>query len=520
MNNILETFFQKSLGVPLEEDINKFEVNTERGRKNIEVFFKRSFEKDRLVALNVANDIKEINETFDQKLKELQFKLTKVVEKVRGAILAERGTSGAIYTTQIPINKQQISNKTTTRIEDGIAFGVPRDSEEYAVELTPLKLKNLSFNDLSLKSLNKDSNETLENFSIEPKTQDNTPIEFSINLSGIIRTSSSLVFDMKSHGIVEVYKNGQLFTEKVLIKNIIIPVDINTTNVALRVYPSIHRTSGLHFNRIGYTELIYNEATYFESKDISINKSFSQMVVDTCDNSNDINVDIDYAISINNGNWESFSPVMKHTALEKQSIITLDKTQILNMYESKGSKVSEGDYRFYVPPNLQSNLIYKHTVYLRNYKKISGRELIFTTQDDIQLVKQAVITASTQKLYINGREVEDDVFTLYKGVNRVLVLNKDLSIGNVNLEYLEKLLGEDNSYLISIEKDLLTDAYGDKYISLSVPEFIESFDKTGSVYYPGTKPKHLVNTIKIRAELKSKDRKTVPFISRILLRGI
>lgn len=283
MNDILDKFFKVSFG-DTEKSVDKLNLNSEKGRKNFDLIVKNIIDENLQKVDRIEKNVKTINSNFDQKVAELQYKINKVVEKVRGAILTERGTSGAIYTTQIPINKQQISNKTTTQIKDEIAFGVPEDSEEYSNDLSLLSLKNLEFTELHLRALNKNSNDALENFIIEPKTQTSSPIEFKINLSGVIRTDSSLVLDLKTHGIIEVYKNGQLYKEKSLLKNIIVPVDINTVSVSIRSYPAVHKTTALSFNKIGYTELIYGEATYFESKNIDINKDFSQLVIDTCDN--------------------------------------------------------------------------------------------------------------------------------------------------------------------------------------------------------------------------------------------
>ena len=131
MNEILNNFFKVSFGNN-EEDISKVNINSEKGRKNLELIVNNLISDNVAKVSRVEENVKTINSNFDQKIAELQYKINKVVEKVRGAILTERGTSGAIYTTQIPINKQQISNKTTTQIKDGIAFGVPENSEEYS----------------------------------------------------------------------------------------------------------------------------------------------------------------------------------------------------------------------------------------------------------------------------------------------------------------------------------------------------------------------------------------------------
>lgn len=504
-----------------EEKLENIDIQSEKGRQNLLLINNKLSEENLEFVNKIDSNIKNIEKTVENKLSEIQYKLLRVVEKVRGAVLAERGTSGAIFTTQIPINKQQITNNTTTKIKDGIAFGVPQDSEEYSSDLSLLSLKNLEFENLYVNSLNKYSTDALENFSIQTKTQTSIPIEFKINLNGVIRTASSLVIDMHSHSIAEVYHNGELFSEKKLIKTIIIPVDIKTSSVGLRIYPSIHRTNEVIFNKIGYTELIYNSPTYFETKNIQINKDLSQIVIDTCDNSNDPNINLNYYISINDEEFESFSPVAKHTAIEKQSIITTDKSQILKMFKNKLIKYSEGDYRVYVPDALQNNSVFKHDVFLPNTLEIKNRQLFLIINSEITLIKQALSDLKDFHLFINGKEVYTDEFKLYRGISSILLLDKYNENININLDYLTKLIGKENIFLERYTKDLFKDSTNNSlYITLNNLEFRDSFDQLGYVYFPGVKPKRQIDTIKIKAELKSLDQKTVPFISRILVRGI
>lgn len=520
MSNISEKFFKTAFGQKNKETVSELNLGSEAGRQNLKLNFEGKLEENIKKIKKVENNLETIDKAFKESIDRLHYKIGKVVEKVRGAILAERGTSGAIYTTQIPITTQQVTNTTTTRIEDGIAFGVPRDTEEYSSELTLLKLKDVTFNNLYLKTLNKISTDVLENFTIESPTQNNEPIELTVNLNGLVKTDSSLVIDLKNHSIVEIYKNGEMVSEKSLKHNIIVPIDSRTNTVMIRSYPTIHRISTLTFNKIGYTELIYDEPTYIETKNITIDKDFSQIVIDTCDNSNDDSVIINYSVSINDEEWESFSPVMKHKALEKQSIITVDKSKTLNLYTVKGKKFAEGDYRFNIPGPLQDNLDYEHTIYLRNNKRINDKPLTIITQQDIVVVRQAIQPNDSAKLYVNGREVKEDTITFYKGINKIFSENYG-ELCEVNLDYLEGMFGSDNIYIHVYNKEIMVEqTLGTKYITLSKPEFEDSFDTVGDAYFTGTKPKRLVSTVKIKAELLSVDKKTVPYISRILLRGV
>ena len=190
------------------------------------------------------------------------------------------------------------------------------------------------------------------------------------------------------------------------------------------------------------------------------------------------------------------------------------------MYTSQGIKHSDGDYRFLIPNNLQTNLVYKHDIFLKNNRGIDNKALTFTVQEDTVLIKQAILKNATDKLFINNRLVKVDDITLYKGINKIMAVSERDEVSSLNIEYLNTLLGKDNSYISTLTKEILTDSTGNKYISLSVPEFIDSFDTVGEVYFPGIKARHLVSTVRVKAELKSIDKKTVPFISRLLVRGV
>ena len=520
MNNLDNRFLKATYG-EVTDSLQNVDLTTEKGREELYLLsnniIKKAGEQSREALKN--NEI--INTTIDQKIIELNYKIKNTVEKLRGAVLAERGTSGAIYTTQIPITKQQTTETTTAKIEQGIAFGISSsDTNTAEIEVNLLTLSSLSFNNLNISKLNKVSSEKLQNFILSPKTQHSTPVEITVNLVGILRTDSSLLFEMNDHQIVEIYRNGELIVEKALLKDIVIPVDISTRTVTVRAYPSIHRTVSLYFKRIGYTELIYSAATYFETKNININKDFYQIVVDTCDNSSDKNININYEISINNEDYESFTPVSKRTVLDKQSIITTNKGQVLEMVESPMDKRAEGDYRFYIPNTYQLNFEYKHDMYLRNNKDINNKQLFISILKDVQLDKQAILANSQFKLYINDKEIKEDTFILYKGIYRIYSLDSNRDFCPININYLNNLLDKNNIYISKFTKEILKDSEDLKYIVLQNRDFKDSFDTIGNGYFPGLKPKKKIDTIKIKAEMISVDKKTVPFISRILIRGI
>ena len=520
MSNLDSRFLKATYGDVSDHLVN-IDLTSEKGREELYLISSNIIKEAKTQSELALKNNEIINSTIDQKIVELNYKIKNAIEKLRGAVLAERKTSGAIYTTQIPITKQQTTETTTAKIDQGIAFGISSsDANTADIEVNLLSLNSLNFDNLNLSKLNKNSNDKLQDFILSPKTQHSTPVELTVNLVGILRTDSSLLFEMSSHQIVEVYRNNELIMEKVLLKDIVIPVDITTRSVTIRAYPSIHRIVSLHFKRIGYTELIYNSATYFETKPININKDFYQIVVDTCDNSSDSNININYQISINGEDYEAFTPVSKHNVLDKQSIITTNKEQVLEMFESTMTKKSEGDYRFYIPNKYQLNCDYMHDIYLRNNRNTANKELYISVLKDIQLDKQAILVNSTHNLYINDKKVTDNTLILYKGIYKIKSLNYDRELQPVNIDYLNTLLNPNNIYISRYTKEILTDNEGMKYVVLQNKEFRDSFDSNGNGYFPGLKPKKKIDTVRIKAEMISVDKKTVPFISRLLIRGI
>lgn len=513
---VRDKFFESSFS-SIKTELKSLSLKSQREREAFKIKCKDYLEDAEKLLTSSEKDLFNLEGLIESELDYIQYRINNVVERVKGSILAERKASGAIYTTTIPINNEQKSEETTTKIQGGIAYGIPIVSNEVPSTLTLLKGKDLEFDNLLESSLNKDSTEVLKDFTIRPKIQHNLPIEFRINLSGLIRTAASLVIHLKSHGIIEVYKDGKLYIEKSLQRVIEIPVDNSTTSIGIRSYPSLHRVSTLHFNAIGFTEMIYSVDTTYVSKNIPINKEFSQLVIDTCDNSENNNIEINYEISVNDEPYEALSPVAKHQAVEKQSIFVVNKTQVLEMKGVLGSKFSEGDYRFYVPAELQNVLSYQHTVYLKNDKNINKSLLYLSIQEDLVLNKLAITGKEDNKLFINSREIKEEFFKLYRGITTIVVINKEGVIQEMNLDYIKNLVGSSNVYISKISKPLLKDGSGLKYISLTNTDLTNILKH--EVYFPGIKPKKYINTIKVKATLKSLDKRTVPFISRILVRG-
>lgn len=494
-------------------------LNNATDIKGLELLYKGYL--DTIVDSNSISkeNINTINNNLEEDIDRLESKISKVVEKLRGAILAERKITGSIFTTILPlINQQTDMNTTTATINDNIVYGI--STVPNMDNLKPLLLNNLTINNLNVTSLNKTLLEYLENFKLTPKTNHNKVLEFTINLRGLIQQTSNLVLDLKEHAIFEIYINGNLYSKRKLSKKFIIPIDTSSQSVTVRCYETIHKTTELVFNKIGVTSLLYKEESLYESKKLSINETLNYLAIDTCDNSKEDNVEINYYISTNDREYEEFTPVSKGVSATKQSIITLDKDAKLTLLGITPVKASEGDIRYYIPDNLQNISHFELEIFLPNIKNIMNKEVFMVIKNDIEINTLAVTQGSSNKLFIDGKEIVSESIVLNKGIRTLIVTDELKNIISSNYSYIKNLIGSENLFINKKIKTINKDSNQRKYISMSIPELKDAYDLYGNIYIQGISRSKTIDTIKIKATLRSIDQKTVPYISRILIRGL
>lgn len=525
IKDIKRKFYKEGFNVEdieITKDIDV--IFNEKNREGVKLIFEEKLGDSEQNVRKTRENLNLISETLNSNVDKLNFKINQAVEKLRGAILVERNTTSTIYSTIIPITKQQTNNITTTAtISDNIIFGISDTVVDHET-ITPLVLSNISFKNLNIKSLNKKSTDLLQNFVMSNKTHNTLPFEFTIDVRGLLRGTTSIILSLKDYAIIEVYRDGGLFKEKALSNYFNIPVEVTTENITLRVYPTIHKSTDLYFDVIGITEYIYQNSTIYETKQIPVNKSLSNIVVDTCDNSNDININIDYYISVNGKEYEKFLPARKNNIKNVnnlQSIITLSKDSELNLVGFNGSKLKEGDIRYSLPSSLQNFLEYQTYVYIPNVENKNDIEFYLLVKEDITLHKD-LLTNSEAIFYIDNIEQIEDTLFFSKGIRHLKVINNNGNIEPIDYGYLSLLIGEKNIYSNKVLKPILKTSGNIKYISFSTPEVLNYFNTTEpkEIFIKETKKEIAVNTIKLKAVLGSVDMKTVPYISRILIRGL
>lgn len=507
MNSYLEEVYQVN---GIDSDFNDINLNRDRDRKVLEGYYKSKLTDIEKNIEVITESNKEVNRLLEEDIPKLEFKINKVVEKLRGAILAERNTTSTIYSTIVPITKQYTdNNKTTARVEDSVIFGIS-DTKIDEDDITVLTINNISFKNLNIKKL---SSNILKNLTISNLTHNTLPFEFTINLNTLVSNDSAVILDLKDYAIIEIYLNNNLYKEKSLSNYASIPVNIDTQTITIRSYPTIHKSTDLHINVLGITDLIYQESTVFETKEIGINESLSTLVLDTCDNSSDGNIKIDYYLSVNNKEYERINTVQSYSNKNTivQSLVSLSKDSELKLLNLNGIKRSEGDIQYLLPDSVQNNVNFEIDVYLPNVNKIEKPILYLLVKEDIHLHKSVI---SEQDVYIDDKKINEDLFLLPKGLRKI-------TAEAYNYSYLESIIGNENIFSSKLTKPILKkNDY--KYVSLTTIDLLNAFNTTDilEIYIKDLKKEIYVSTLKLKAELISLDKKTVPYISRFLIRGI
>ena len=401
------------------------------------------------------------------------------------------------------------------KIKDGVIFGI---STKKLVDnvVYPFTLADLKFKNLRIKSINKKALDLLEDFEISNHTHNSNPFEFSIDLKNKIKNDSSIILQLDSHSIIEVYIDNELFRERKLSNYFNIPVNINTSMVSFRVYPTIHKSTTLKFKKLGRTDLVYQDEVVFETKQLPINKNLTHIVLDTCDNNMDDQVDIEYYVSLNNKEYERVEEVSKYgrnKLSNTQSIIATSKDVELDLIGSEGVKLNDSEFNYQIPPSLQNLIDFETEVLIPITLNKNYSTLYINVKQDFT-INRDLITNNT--IFIDGIKEDGIQIVLNKGIRRLEVSN-----GYLNINYLNEVF-KTNLYQERIKKQINKSNNTDKHITMTGSELFEYFNevKPKTIYFKQVSRSEYINTVKIKAKLKSLDFKTVPYISRFLIRGI
>ena len=458
--------------------------------------------------LSTNNFFNNFSSIVKNDLQVIDYELAKSLDNLKSVIVSSRESTGYIYSSNLPLNKSYISENTTAVVEKETVFGKPDLNDlQLITSLTRSRFSFINSNNCKITT-----NDLLENFTL---TSDNSIVIFEVNLEGISDLDKALIISFNQHQIIEVLSNGELLNFKSLKKDIILTINPSIKNITIRLFnPNKNK---IKIDKIGISSLIYHKEVNYESVILPINKNFSVMSIDTCDNTFTNKVEINYEININNLGYEAFNPKLNNI-LDLQNTIVTEKN--IQLEEKIGTVVNEDDVRFYLP-DISKQTDYAD-VYLPNYKQIINTEFYLIVKEDMLLKKSMLTLNPTDKVYIDHIEKNQEDIKLYKGIRTLIIINSSNELTPINYVYLKNIF--EVIYNKKIKKQIQEDSTNNFYISLTNADLKYNYTLSNSTEYKihvKNKDRNInIESIQIRAKLKSLDFKTVPYISRILIRGL
>ena len=285
------------------------------------------------------------------------------------------------------------------------------------------------------------------------------------------------------------------------------------------------------------------DISIIETKEIDINKQLSKLSIDVVDNNNISGVNIEYEIKINNREYRKIRPVGQSKNIDVHSVIDISEKTENKIIEIDNSIKTETGYEYSLLDIPQAFLMTNDTTFLTKIDEWKYQESLYISYvfnyEDIN------INTGTKNLYVDGKKLSGNI-KIEKGLRLVGIESKDFKkLFNKNLidsytvngntvsvtlrdgsvenivdsmyPYNLKLLIETASDFIFAEK--LTEGFDYKLNRNENTVRVETKNKEGKVYCIFNNLLSAISFVSIKATLKSTDNKTVPKISRIILRG-
>ena len=517
-----------------------------------------------------ANDINELVRT---RIIELRSKLDECRENVQQAMLSEKKLVGETYTIVLPITKDYVTPQTTATVIDGMILGTGYDTGKVIQTALELDTVNIISEESTKFKISGKSNEYPLTLSVN-KNLYNPYNQFKIILPTITQSGILLIKFDKAEAISILNKDGYEIVSKHINNTIKFPVDSSSKSFSIRFLDSSKRD--IQINAMYFTEAIYNKETIYETFPIDINKQLSYLTVESCDNYATKDVDIKYEMSINGEEYEEYRPSGKLKDNLVQSIIKTDKYGYNEPIVLENAVREEGVFKFYPDnPIAQSSKLKAFSLKLGEdilsiesfdkdlfLKYESGRFDLIYSEGVTEMLKLPLVVKEAFTFYINKDSfiILDGIKYTYEDTLKGEVrLSKGLHTIEFNREEwkemvdltLYELVGIDtdfievsdrktgvrekvefyfnpkekqfNSYYLQlwlqkVDIYLFEDAVKRKYSNNYLEYFYK--DNPYKTYILNESPSRLVDTIQIRATMKSVNEVVCPYISKIIVRGI
>ena len=498
----------------------------------------------------------ETKNRIEQLAGEFSVRLLDAKQLLNSALLSERRLTGETFTSLPPLTKEYSTSETTATIKDSIVMGI-KNSEirgEESVLISSLNIRGDESTFLRVYSKDFPYVMTIEN-KLKPYSQ------LRIEIPAVIRAG---VFNIRFEQvqIISILNSeGYEIIPRQASRELSIPVTSSTKNIRVRFHNSSKQD--IKLLSASYTDKIYLDEVVYETKKLNINEVFSHVSINSCDNYTDPNVTIKYYASINSEKYIEFRPVNKFkVSLQDSAIPSIINTDIYSNNEViklKDYVFEDNVYKFIVEDlKLVANKLkalekkfgddlysmnqyfkpeeelYRFTSYakkdftlvLNKDQSIRINGIDYTTKDSNLTVKVDKGFNTVEVLKTLWKEPINLLVSYIKEIKKgslVIVNRETLDISEIpfifntmqeqtNSVYLQLLQQEIDIYMREIELKK----------RVTIGSFIEYFykDNVEPIYLASYQRQRQVDTIQIKAIMKSKDKKTCPFISRLILRGV
>lgn len=497
----------------------------------------------------------EIKRRIEELSGSLSTKILDTKQLLSTAMLAERQLTGETYTSIPPLTKEYATDRTDATIRDNIVMGIKQGvlkGEEF-INIPSINISGEDSTDLTINSKNFPYILTVEN-------RIKTYSQIKVVIPPIVRSG---VFNIKFEQpqVISVLNQYSYeIVQKHITKELSIPVDDGIDSIKIRFHNK--NKQQIKILSATYTDKIYLDEVVFETKKFNIDETFSQVTVGTCDNYVDQNVDIQYYVSLNGKEYIQFRPTNKIKNLKTSnilpSIVNTDSYDLNEIIKISESVFGDNVFKFKVDDlRISANK-------LKAFERKLGESFYSMSQHYLKnenIYSFITHTAqpytlrlnSGQTIEVNGEVIsatENKVVEISRGINEIKI-SKQLWKEPINL-IKSRILEINNSYLLIEDREskeiskidyifnILQAESNSIYLQLlqqnvevymkeielkkriSKDTFIEYFykDNVEPIYLASYQRQVEIKTLQIKAIMKSIDKRTCPFISRIIIRGV
>lgn len=543
------------------EEIKAKGVELYKGRTNKDIALQEypsevKLETIEALQAGLNSNIDMINEKIRTRIIELRTRLEECKDKVQQALIAEKKLVGETYTAIVPINSNYTSKATTATVEDEVVFGAGYTSGKESNEVINLDTIHIIGEEDTVFKISNNNNSYPLILSAE-KNSYKTYNQFGIILPTITQSGILYIQFENVEAISILDSDGYEIVSKYISNVIKFPVDSSSRRFSIRFLNGDKRN--IKINSLYFTEAIYNNETIFETLPFAINKQLSYLTVESCDNYASPEVDIKYEISINGEDYEEYRPSGKLKNNLIQSIIKTDKYGYNEPIVLENPENNEGVFKFYPDSMIIQNSKLKAFSLKLNEDVLSLETFINNTNETYSMhivAKEHFILYVNENSYVvldgvryNYEDVENGELVISKGLHSIefkklewkeLVDLTKYELVIVEKEYLEVIdreTGEKlkvnfyfnpkemqyNSFYLQlwinkVDIYLYEDSVKRKYNNNYVEYFYK--DNPYKTYILNESRNRLVETIQIKATMKSINKIVCPYISKIVVRGI